>query len=92
MTAQTGYLIMVSRGRLMTLDALVEAIRTKRIASAGLDVTEPAEPLPKGHPLLEVLKCHHHSLYRGPLGRRARALDGNRATALARDRHASTFV
>ena len=48
---QTAYLIVVSRGRLYDMDALVEAIRTKRIAGAGLDVTEPAEPLPKGHPL-----------------------------------------
>ncbi|MGP8246482.1 MAG: D-2-hydroxyacid dehydrogenase [Bryobacteraceae bacterium] len=48
---RTAYLIVVSRGRLYDMDALVEAIRTKRIAGAGLDVTDPAEPLPKGHPL-----------------------------------------
>jgi len=45
-----SYFIAVSRGRLYDTDALVRALDSKRIAGAGLDVTNP-EPLPKGHPL-----------------------------------------
>ena len=48
---KTAYLIVVSRGRLYDMDALVKAIETKQIAGAGIDVTDPAEPLPPGHPL-----------------------------------------
>ncbi|HWQ53503.1 MAG TPA: D-2-hydroxyacid dehydrogenase [Bryobacteraceae bacterium] len=45
-----GYFIAVSRGKLYDTDALVKALDSKRLAGAGLDVTNP-EPLPKGHPL-----------------------------------------
>jgi phosphoglycerate dehydrogenase-like enzyme len=45
-----SYFIVVSRGRLYDTDALVKALDGKRLAGAGLDVTNP-EPLPKGHPL-----------------------------------------
>jgi phosphoglycerate dehydrogenase-like enzyme len=45
-----SYFIVVSRGRLYDTDALVEALQSKRLAGAGLDVTDP-EPLPPGHPL-----------------------------------------
>ncbi len=48
---KTAYYIAVSRGRLYDMDALVKAIETKQIAGAGIDVTDPTEPLPKGHPL-----------------------------------------
>jgi D-2-hydroxyacid dehydrogenase (NADP+) len=41
----TAYLINVSRGDVIDQDALVEALKEKRIAGAGLDVTTP-EPLP----------------------------------------------
>ncbi|MBI1788063.1 MAG: D-2-hydroxyacid dehydrogenase [Acidobacteria bacterium] len=44
------YFIAVSRGKLYSTDALVKALDSKRLAGAGLDVTNP-EPLPKGHPL-----------------------------------------
>jgi D-2-hydroxyacid dehydrogenase (NADP+) len=47
---QGSYFIAVSRGGLYDLDALVKALDTKRLAGAGVDVTDP-EPLPKGHPL-----------------------------------------
>lgn len=47
---QGAYFIVVSRGKLYDAGALVEALESKRIAGAGLDVTDP-EPLPKGHPL-----------------------------------------
>ncbi len=43
-------LINVSRGGVIDTDALVQALDSKRVAAAGLDVTDP-EPLPKGHPL-----------------------------------------
>jgi phosphoglycerate dehydrogenase-like enzyme len=45
-----AYFIAVSRGSLYDLDALATALQTKRLAGAGVDVTNP-EPLPKGHPL-----------------------------------------
>jgi len=47
---ENSYFIAVSRGKLYDTTALVKALETKRLAGAGLDVTDP-EPLPKGHPL-----------------------------------------
>jgi D-3-phosphoglycerate dehydrogenase len=44
-------LVNTARGALIDEAALVECLREKRIACAGLDVFE-AEPLPAGHPLL----------------------------------------
>jgi phosphoglycerate dehydrogenase-like enzyme/glyoxylase-like metal-dependent hydrolase (beta-lactamase superfamily II) len=46
----SAYLINVARGGLVKTADLVEALEQKRIAGAGLDVTDP-EPLPNGHPL-----------------------------------------
>lgn len=46
----TAYLINISRGIVVKLDALVEALRRGTIAGAGLDVYE-IEPLPGDHPL-----------------------------------------
>lgn len=45
-----AYFIAVSRGKLYDTDALVRALDSRRLAGAGLDVTNP-EPLPKGHAL-----------------------------------------
>ncbi len=45
-----AYFIAVSRGKLYNSEALVKALDEKRLAGAGLDVTNP-EPLPKGHSL-----------------------------------------
>jgi D-2-hydroxyacid dehydrogenase (NADP+) len=45
----TAYLVNVARGGVVDEDALVEALRAKRIAGAGLDVFDQ-EPLPKDHP------------------------------------------
>ncbi len=45
-----SYFIAVSRGRLYDTDALVQALENKRLAGAGLDVTNP-EPVPPGHRL-----------------------------------------
>ncbi|MCX6620422.1 MAG: hypothetical protein NTY38_04980 [Acidobacteria bacterium] len=47
---QHSYFIAVSRGALFDNDALAKAIDSKRLAGAGLDVTDP-EPLPAGHAL-----------------------------------------
>jgi phosphoglycerate dehydrogenase-like enzyme len=48
----SALLINVSRGKLVKTDALVAALTEKRIAGAGLDVTDP-EPLPPDHPLFD---------------------------------------
>jgi phosphoglycerate dehydrogenase-like enzyme len=45
-----SYFIAVSRGGIYDTDALVKALDSRKLAGAGLDVTDP-EPLPKGHPL-----------------------------------------
>ena len=49
----TAVLVNTSRGPVVDLDALYEALREKRLFAAGLDVTEP-EPLPADHPLLSL--------------------------------------
>lgn len=44
-------LVNIGRGQLVDQDALVEALREKKIRGAGLDVMTP-EPLPLDHPLM----------------------------------------
>jgi len=46
----TAYFINVARGGSVVTDDLVAALRSGKIAGAGLDVTDP-EPLPPQHPL-----------------------------------------
>jgi len=46
-------LVNTSRGPVIDMDALYEALRDHKIFAAGLDVTEP-EPLPLDHPLLTL--------------------------------------
>jgi phosphoglycerate dehydrogenase-like enzyme len=50
-------IINFARADIVDSDALVEALREKRIAAAVLDVTEP-EPLPPGHPLWSLEGVH----------------------------------
>jgi D-3-phosphoglycerate dehydrogenase len=50
---QTAFLINTSRGATVDQEALIRACRDRRIAGAGLDVTDP-EPLPDGHPLFDL--------------------------------------
>jgi len=47
---KNSYFIAVSRGRIYDMGGLVKALDDKRLAGAGVDVTDP-EPLPKGHAL-----------------------------------------
>jgi phosphoglycerate dehydrogenase-like enzyme len=46
----SAYLVNISRGGVVDQEALVDALRQRRIAGAGLDVFTP-EPLAPGHPL-----------------------------------------
>jgi phosphoglycerate dehydrogenase-like enzyme len=45
-----SYLVNISRGKVVDQDALIEALRSKHLAGACLDVTTP-EPLPADNPL-----------------------------------------
>ena len=47
---KNSYFIAVSRGGIYDMNGLVKALDEKRLAGAGVDVTDP-EPLPKEHPL-----------------------------------------
>jgi len=49
----TAYFVNVARGGIVRTADLVEALRGKKIAGAGLDVVDP-EPLPGGHPLWQM--------------------------------------
>ncbi len=52
----TSILINTSRGGVVDQSALYQALKTKQIFAAALDVTEP-EPLPADHPLLDLENC-----------------------------------
>jgi phosphoglycerate dehydrogenase-like enzyme len=49
----SAVLVNIARGDVINQEALVDALREKRIEAALLDVTTP-EPLPPGHPLWEL--------------------------------------
>jgi phosphoglycerate dehydrogenase-like enzyme len=46
----TAYLINTARGEIVRTESLTRALQERRLAGAGLDVTDP-EPLPAEHPL-----------------------------------------
>ena len=50
---QGAYFIAVSRGGTYDLNSLVKALDSKKLAGAGVDVTDP-EPLPMGHALWKM--------------------------------------
>lgn len=52
----TAILINTSRGPVVDSDALYEALSSKKIAYAALDVTDP-EPLPPDHKLMTLTNC-----------------------------------
>lgn len=51
-----SYLINIGRGAIVRLADLVQALRSKQIAGAALDVFE-TEPLPADHPLWAIPEC-----------------------------------
>ena len=53
MMKPSAILTNAARGSVVDTDALTEALSTRTIYAAGLDVTDP-EPLPRGHPLLAL--------------------------------------
>ena len=80
MMKKGSYFIAVSRGKTYDKSALVKALDEKRLAGAGLDVTDP-EPLPKGDPLWEfenvVITPHIAGQSDGIWGRRMAVLKEN---------------
>ena len=48
-----AYLVNISRGPIVEEPALIDALQRQAIAGAGLD-TFDIEPLPEGHPFLEL--------------------------------------
>ena len=48
-----AYLINIARGKVVNTEAMMDSLKSGRLAGAGLDVTDP-EPLPEGHPLWEM--------------------------------------
>ena len=57
----TAYLVNISRGPIVDEDALIDVLQRRAIAGAALD-TFDVEPLPEGHPLLQLdntLICPH---------------------------------
>ena len=71
-----AYFVAVSRGKLYNTEALVKALDEKRLAGAGLDVTNP-EPLPAGHALWKfenVILTPHVATVSDAVGGRSREL------------------
>jgi phosphoglycerate dehydrogenase-like enzyme len=63
-----SYFINIARGPCVVTDHLVEALHSRHLAGAGLDVADP-EPLPADHPLWampNVLITPHVAIYATP--------------------------
>jgi phosphoglycerate dehydrogenase-like enzyme len=77
---QGAYFIAVSRGKLYDTPALVKALDSRKLAGAGLDVTDP-EPLPKGHALWKfpnvIITPHIASQSPGAAARRVAVITEN---------------
>ncbi|MCP5109200.1 MAG: D-2-hydroxyacid dehydrogenase [bacterium] len=75
-----SFFIALSRGKVYDLNGLVRALDSKRLAGAGIDVTDP-EPLPKGHPLWKfenvILTPHIATQGQGGTPRRMELLKDN---------------
>lgn len=56
MMKPTALFINIARGEIVDQEALVDALRQKKIRGAALDVTTP-EPLPADHPLWQLENC-----------------------------------
>lgn len=56
MMKPTAILINTSRGSVVHIAALLQALQEGKITAAGLDVTDP-EPLPHNHPLYQLPNC-----------------------------------
>ncbi len=54
--APTAWIVNLGRGSHIVTDALVDALSSRSIGGAALDVTDP-EPLPDGHPLWSLENC-----------------------------------
>ena len=52
----TAVLVNVARGAIVDQDALIDALKNRKIFAAGLDVMSP-EPLPSDAPLLKLPNC-----------------------------------
>jgi phosphoglycerate dehydrogenase-like enzyme len=72
----TAWLVNIARGELVNQEALIDALRERRIAGAFLDTVTP-EPLPKEHPLWSIENCliTMHLSGRSQTGMMARAAD-----------------
>ncbi len=53
----TAILINTARGNVVDIDALAAALKTGKIAGAGVDVYEKEPPLPSNHPLIDATNC-----------------------------------